>query len=414
MIDINGKNNMVARKLFEKLCPDAKANIEQIDRKNGFLSDKPLIFNEKEVKEFDIVIGNPPFQGGAVKSVGTRKVEQEREEKGIDVSKNKNLWVPFVKKILSKYLKENGYMLIVHPVGWFKTYGPFQHIHDIILEKQLMIIKNFKDSQFKDIFGESANITSAYYLLQNKSSTKDTILIDSTNRKSEVKLDKKYPIILAYNNILYRIIEKCKLFKDTELFEQKSLGVTDCNNAGTNKNIAGIDDTGKILIAKSIKKHPYHNTPKIFIDGSSKLKYYYDKDGEYGIIGQNQFYVTGDNLEDIEQYFKTKLANFLNKNIKYRQNFIEPRYQPDVRVIPKDKLKNNKGKVTGEINDETLANYFAFTKEETAVINATENSHDKYTITGITCAQLKGEKGEVGEEGGSRKERRVTRKLRRT
>jgi len=391
MVELNSKNIAISKQLFKKLAPGVEPNIIQMHRTNGFLADVDMKFPNGTVNEFDIVMGNPPFQGGAVKSVGTRKVRQEREEQGIDVGKNKNLWVPFIKKILSKHLKPNGYMIIIHPVGWFKTHGPFQDIHNIILDKQIITLKNFKDSQLKEKFGESANITSAYYLLKNKSSTDNTILIDINNAISEIKLNKEYPIILAYNNILYKIIEKCKLFKDTKLYQQKSLSIADCNNSGTNKNIAGIDEAGKILIAKSIKKHPLQNTPKIFIDGSSKLKYYYDKDGEYGIIGQNQFYIVGDDLEYIEKYFKTKLSNFLLRNIKYRQNFIEPRYYPDIRSISLKK-----------ITDESLADYFKFTKDEREIINTTELPQIEYSFKPITCAQLKGQKEESVEGGSNR------------
>jgi len=404
MIELNSKNIAISRTLFKKLAHETEPNIIQMHRKEGFLADVEMKFPNGTVGEFDIVMGNPPFQGGAVKSVGTRKVKQERAEQGIDVGKNKNLWVPFIKKILSKHLKQNGFMIIIHPVGWFKTHGPFQDIHNIILDKQIIILKNFKDSQLKEKFGESANITSAYYLLQNKTSTEKTKVIDVNSTIGEIKLNKEYPIILAYNNILYKIIEKCKLFKDTKLYQQKSLSVAECNNSGTNKNIAGINENGKILIGKSIKKHPYQSEPKIFIDGSSKLKYYYDKDGEYGIIGQNQFYVIGDKLEEIEMYFKTKLSNFLLRNIKYRQNFIEPRYYPDIRTIALEK-----------INDDTLANYFKFTKEERDVINVTEPPHAEYAFKAITCEELKGEKAEAGDsdaEGGG-KPRRFTRKVRR-
>lgn len=379
MVELNSKNIAVSKLLFKKLAPSVEPNIIQMHRVNGFLADVDMKFPipNGTVNEFDIVMGNPPFQGGARKSVGTRKVTERRLEEGIDVGKNKNLWVPFIEKILSKHLKPNGYMIIIHPVGWFKTYGPFEDIHNVILDKQLITLKNFKDSQLKEKFGESANITSAYYLLQNKPSTVKTTVIDVNGIVSDIKLNKKYPIVLAYNNILYKIIDKCELFKDTKQYAQKSLNNSECSDSGTNKNIAGIDETGNILTVKSMKKHPYQDTPKIFIDGSSKLKYYYDKDGKYGIIGQNQFYIIGDELEDIEKYFKTKLANFLLRTIKYRMNFIEPRYYPDIRTIKLEK-----------INDDTLADYFKFTKEERDVINATETPHDKYKFTPITCTEL--------------------------
>ena len=103
MIDINGKNNEIARKLFKKLAPNATANIEKIDSESGFLMNKSLVFNGKKVNDFDIVMGNPPYN--------TPKTETG--------SNGNNLWTKFVMKSYS-ILNDKGYLLFVHPPGWKK------------------------------------------------------------------------------------------------------------------------------------------------------------------------------------------------------------------------------------------------------------------------------------------------------
>jgi hypothetical protein len=91
-------------------------------------------------------------------------------------------------------------------------------------------------------------------------------------------------------------------------------------------------------------------------------------------------------------YFKTKLSALILKYVKYRQEFIEPRYYPDVRGLDLDK-----------INDETLADYFGFTKDERAAIEAIEYPKREYKFKVVTCAELKGEKDDDDEkEGGAR------------
>ncbi|NBO36840.1 hypothetical protein EBU91_04825, partial [bacterium] len=103
MIDINGKNNLIAKRLFEKLCSGATANIEKIDSKMGFFANKPLEFNGKVVKEFDIIIGNPPYN-------------PPKTETG---SSGNSIWQNFV--IKSHFmLNDKGYLLFVHPPGWKK------------------------------------------------------------------------------------------------------------------------------------------------------------------------------------------------------------------------------------------------------------------------------------------------------
>jgi hypothetical protein len=346
-------------------------------------------------------MGNPPFQGGAIKAVGTKKVKKQRELEGIDVGKNKNLWIPFVEKSIQTLLNPNGYLLFIHPIGWFKTHGPFVTVHDLILSKQLLYINIFKDNQLAAIFGESANISSAYYLLENKSPSQKTIIFDTLDRTDKIKLDKKNPIILSYNSVLYKILDKCPLFKDSNDFKQVSLAITACSDSGSSKNIAGINDNGHILIVKSSKEHPLKGTKKLFIDGSSIPKVYLDT-GEYGIIGQNQSYFIGDNLESIQAYFKTKLSIFLLRNIKYRQNFIEPRYYPDIREL---------NLTTDKINDKNLAEIFEFNDEENNAITKMPSPHTTYVIKNISCAQLKGQKDGEETAGGARFNK--TRKIKR-
>jgi hypothetical protein len=103
MIDINGKNNEIARKLFKKLAPDAKANIEKIDAKKGFFANKPLVFNGKAINNFDIIMGNPPYN-------------PPKTETG---SSGNSIWQNFVIKSHSM-LNDMGYLLFVHPPGWKK------------------------------------------------------------------------------------------------------------------------------------------------------------------------------------------------------------------------------------------------------------------------------------------------------
>ncbi len=103
MIDINGKNNEVACQLFDKLAPGSKANIEKIDAEKGFFVNEPLEFNGKKVNEFDIIMGNPPYN-------------PPKTETG---SSGNSIWQNFVIKSHAM-LNDKGYLLFVHPPGWKK------------------------------------------------------------------------------------------------------------------------------------------------------------------------------------------------------------------------------------------------------------------------------------------------------
>lgn len=384
MIDINGKNNLIARKLFKKINPDAESNIEQIDKKKGFLVDKPLVFNNKEIKDFDLIIGNPPFNKGTILRKQTRKIKEKIKELGLEDTKRESLWTKFIINIFNKnLLKKDGYLLFITPINWFhpETTG----VRDIMLSKQIEVVRIFSLYNSKDMFGGKGKLATAFYLIKNMSSKKETKIIDITQNTESVQLNKNSIIILAYNSIYNKILLKSDLFMNTDTL--KSSTVKSCK-PGPHKQIIGIYNNGDIKYVKTEEKHPLENTPKIIINGYTYPRYFYDKDGEYGKFSKDgtNFIIEGDNLDKVKKYFDTKLSALILNYIKFTQEKIEPKYFPDVRTLSLDK-----------INDETLADYFGFTKEEREAINATEYPKIEYKFKEITCSELK--KDKVSEGG---------------
>ena len=402
MVDINGKNNVIARRLFEKLCPNAKANIEKIDSKQGFLTSKPLMFNGKTVNDFDIIMGNPPYNRGAVRvAMVTNRTRNERTALGIeDIDAESGFWFKFVEKALAKgLLNPNGYLLFIHPITWFKPDNA--GAHDMILSKQLLNVRIFTDATSKKLFGGKGEITVAYYLLQNKLPTIKTKIINMSDGKEEVNLNKTSIIIKQGNTIFQKIQEKSRLFGNGNGLQHKT--IKECNDSGQYKLITILEDSGEIKYVKSSVPHPDQKVPKVIVGGVPKPIVLFDRDGEYGLYKKGQrHYFTGYNLEKINDYFKTKLSTYILKFVKFEQKFIKPSYFPDVRTTPLDK-----------INDETLADYFGFTEEERREISKMPDPiHPKEDkIIKLTCKQLSGIKEEP-IEGGSRYNAK-TRKLRR-
>ena len=405
MVDINGKNNLIARRLFEKLCPGAKANIEQLDKKNGFLTDKPLVFNGKSVKEFDIVMGNPPFNKGAVRvAMVTNKTRKERQELGIEDDKSESgFWFKFVDKALNKgVLKPNGYLLFIHPITWFKP--DRAGAHNLMLSKQIHNLKIYKDDgSAQKLFEGKGKISIAYYLLQNKAVTDKTHFeyADYKDKKEDVLLSTKSILLQNYNSIYSKVVNKCPLFNEAESLKHRT--IKSCDDNGEYKLITILEEKGTIKYIKSSVAHPDQNIPKLIVGGTYTPIVLYDKEGEYGLFARGQrHYFVGDKLDKINNYFKTKLSTMLLEYVKFEQNFIKPGYFPDIRTIDLD-----------SINDDTLADYFGFTAEERREIDKMPDPiHPKGDkIVKITCAQLKGEKkGE--QEGGSRPIHRFTRRKR--
>lgn len=364
MVEINSKNIAISKNLFDKLAPGIEPNIIQMHPEDGFLADAEMNFPNGVVNEFDIVMGNPPYQGGAARGKTTTKTREMRIEMGLGLEKHKNLWIPFVKKILCKHLKKHGFLLFIHPIGWFKP--DRSGIHDELLKYQIKTIRIYDMYQSMKQFSGKGKISVAYYLLQNAPLNSNTTIIDRLGKKEIVQINSKSIIILAINSIFSKIQKKASLFYEHDDLKVTSLKSANCK-AGNNKQIHRISESGEITFIKTALEHKDQYKPKLYLSGYQTPRFYYDKEGVYGLVGSHQHYFIGSNLDKLEDYFKTRLSAILLKHTKYDQEFIEPKYYPDVRTLPLE-----------TITDDTLADYFGFTKEERDIINATEYPKREY------------------------------------
>jgi hypothetical protein len=118
------------------------------------------------INNFDAVIGNPPYN-------------DDSGNKG----KGHMLWDKFVIISLNKFVKENGYLVYVHPAVWRQYEHPCL---DIIKNKQLLYLEihNVDDGQ------KTFRCATRYdwYVLQNTENTKNTIIKGEDGIISEVNL----------------------------------------------------------------------------------------------------------------------------------------------------------------------------------------------------------------------------------
>jgi hypothetical protein len=386
MIDINHNNNKQCATLFEKICPTAKPNIEMIDEKDGFLTEKPILFGNSKMMEFDIIFGNPPYQSGAVKGKTSQKTLKARKKEGLELSSHRNLWIPFLKKILTtKILKPDGYLLFITPITWFRPEST--GIHNLMLQYQIHHLRIIFVTDFQKYFNGKGSISVAHYCLQKSNSTKDTLIIDRYNQRETLKLTEGTIIISGHNQLYQKIRSKCGDFQQSSDYKINSL--KDCL-AGQHKQIYRIDMHDRIKYLKTKAAHPDQNTPKIVLYGNHWPRIYYDKKGQYGVIGQHQNYFTGQKLNRFHNFLETKLAALLLKNIKYEQEFICPRFLPDIRNLPMD-----------VINDDTLAEYFRFTKTERAIIEETEYPKKEFKFSELKCSDISTPKNRTRKSYGS-------------
>jgi len=107
---------------------------------------------------YDLIMQNPPYQ---ILKEGFKKSQP--------------IWHLFVQKSL-KLLKENGYMVMVHPSGWRNIDGVFKETQLMLRGKQFLELHIHSQSDGNDIFGAETRFD--YYLLKNEEPTHETFIID--------------------------------------------------------------------------------------------------------------------------------------------------------------------------------------------------------------------------------------------
>ncbi len=159
---------------------------------------------------------------------------------------------------------------------------------------------------------------------------------------------------------------------------------------GNHKQIAGIYEDGTIKVVRTQDKHPDANKPKLIVSGSTYPRVFYDEKGEYGLTGSTIHYWVGDqtHLHKLNTFLKTKLAAFLTRELRYRQDFVEFKYFPDVTGLP-----------LASLTDKGLATLFDLTKEEVEVVQEVSYPKREYRIVEVACP---------GHEKKTRKRKRST------
>jgi hypothetical protein len=109
-----------------------------------------------EWKDFDVVMGNPPYQ----KKVGVKKSEP--------------VWNKFVLQSLNLIL-DGGFLSFIHPSGWRDVDGKFKDVQREMLSRNLMYLEIHNEADGASTFHSATRYD--WYILQNKMGehTKTTI-----------------------------------------------------------------------------------------------------------------------------------------------------------------------------------------------------------------------------------------------
>lgn len=253
MVEIDDDNAKSCKEIFHSLCPTATPQLHLGD----FMEEFPKIWPNL----FDVVIGNPPYNLGGTKRIGTKRVH-----------------IPFAEKGLS-LLSPNGYLAFICPPSYRET--------DTTMNKlfrdqtgHFTYIRILGASETHRIFTIQGRVD---LFLYRKGQQGTTHLIDEYGKKDHVtiRLDRHIP------NFEFKIFEK--LYKAVDKYGKVAAFRTSEMTTVTRKEFSGngkhsilhliIEGGRRIYHAKTA--HTLQKVPKCFINGLGLPYVYYDK-GKYG------------------------------------------------------------------------------------------------------------------------------------
>jgi len=381
MSELNKKNIFVCKQIFD-INNEYKLNIYCGDTL------KFDINKTFKIKNFDIIIGNPPYQ--------------DHEATG-----DNKLYLSFIKLSLN-LLKDNGLLLFITPTN-VKNYITYQN-------KNRNYIDNFYNIKFLSIntankYFPNIGTFFAYFLIEKKiideTITKVEFLRNNNIESDTIKIKKGYNLPLCLSSIDINIINKVSnlIENKNKLFEIKKAEykINDKNtyqrirqtHIKSGKILMKSNDTFKFKIIDKVNKtNPFpgifyyndtkmidYGLPKVVMCTGGYLSPEYDEKGEYN-LSDNMIYMLCKNKKEYDGFkilINSNLINYLNKitmtdNIHGRDVVIS-----NIKIC---ELKN--------INNENdIYKLFEITKEE---INIIEKTLGKKIINIIDTDSSKEEK----------------------
>jgi len=254
---------------------------------------------------YDIIVANPPYS----------KVDKKFVEINKGKIKTQPIWQDFVKKSINN-LKEDGYMVMVHPGGWKDSDGIFKETQNLLKERQVLELNINDDRKGFQLFGKTTSFD--YYILKNcKNYTKTKIVCD--NIETIIDISKMDFIPSSHFDLYDRLLAKDRDDKCLVLYSRSGYG-TDKAHMSREKTIENIypcvytvlkDETINLFWSNT-KSNGHFNVPKVIWSNGTSTPIV-DMFGEYGLT-QFAYAIVDDvsNLENIKKAMcSDKFQNFM-------------------------------------------------------------------------------------------------------
>jgi hypothetical protein len=332
MNELNAKNVFVCRQIFDI---NGVYNIH-IHEGDSLQLNFQKIWGLEPEKKFDVVLGNPPYNKGGIRSHTGAQLG----------AKNETIWTKFVVRTFNSWLADYGYLVFITPLSWLKK---SHSLHGPMLDRHVVWLKLWDN--IKSLATIRGKIPISLYIIQNVLNAEH----NSTNIISEIQskklllnateyLDSTETVPLAYHSIFRKL---AKFIRDNNCrLEYKSKTI---KSAGIKCKVPAeyslADDWAidtytikdGILVKKAETVHPDADKQKLVIANKSGFAGTFIDNGKLSLTGNHKFYILGNNLELVKKIMEFGIiSSIVCDYTKYGQDFLDAdafRYIPDLRKM---------------------------------------------------------------------------------
>ncbi len=365
------------RHIIEKMIYMVEIQSKNITVLKSIFGDSANIYYENFLdyreKDFDIIIGNPPFN-----FMGQIKVPTSNSNKKNDGT---TIWPDFIVKSISLLKPETGMLCVFIPSIWLKP--DKKMMYDYLLQYKIEWLNCFTNTSTNQIFKGKAQTPSCYFLLTKRETDNIITVYDNSIKKYIFyKHISNRPIPIFGQEVCKKIqilgLETLKVIKTN--MPPKGVIISKTKTEGYFCNIRTCklkNNVPELEVDYSNKRLKYGSVPKLVLAHKMYGFPYLDISGNYGISNRDNYVIIKDNISDlirIQKFLSTNTALYLFETTRYRMKYLE-KYAFD--IIPDISLLED---FPEEINDDTVAEYFKFDELDKKAINSLHNKRYKFFI----------------------------------
>jgi len=328
MSELNKKNVFICHQIFN-IHGKYKMHIYEGDTLELDIQQLGIAPNE-----FDVILGNPPYNKGGIRSHTGKQLGD----------KNETIWTKFIEKSFG-WLKPDGFLVFINPLSWLKK---SHSLHNEMLNRHIVWLKLWDN--IKSLATINGKIPISLFILQNaiNSDNKKTEIISEIQSKklttkSTEYLNPAYSIPLAFHSIFNKLmvfIEEKKIKLEYKTKTIKSSGTkAKIPTDYTLEDMWAVDTyTIKegLMVKKATVQHPDANKRKLIIANKASFTGAFIDEGILSLTGNHKFYILGENLELVKKMLDFKIIAIIGHYTKYGQDFLDNeafKYIPDIRKL---------------------------------------------------------------------------------